>query len=41
MKTQRNYKDTVYRMLFKEPAHALSLYNSLNGTAYTDEERGA
>ena len=37
MKTQRNYKDTVYRMLFKEPAHALSLYNSLNGTAYTDE----
>ena len=37
MNTQRNYKDTVYRMLFKEPAHALSLYNSLNGTAYTDE----
>ena len=33
---QRNYKDTVYRMLFKEPENALSLYNSLNGTNYTD-----
>ena len=37
MNTQRNFKDTVYRMLFKEPDNALSLYNSLNGTAYTDE----
>ena len=37
MNTQKNYKDTVYRMLFKEPNNALSLYNSLNGTAYTDE----
>ena len=36
-KKQRNYKDTVYRMLFKEPENALSLYNSLNGTDYTDE----
>lgn len=36
-KKQRNYKDTVYRMLFKEPENALSLYNSLNGTSYTDE----
>ena len=34
---QRNYKDTVYRMLFKEPENALSLYNSLNGTSYTNE----
>ena len=33
---QRNYKDTVYRMLFKESENALSLYNSLNGTHYTD-----
>ena len=33
---QRNYKDTVYRMLFKKPENALSLYNSLNGTNYTD-----
>ena len=37
MNTKRNYKDTVYRMLFKEPRYALSLYNSLNGTTYTDE----
>ncbi len=36
MNTQKKYKDTVYRMLFKEPDKALSLYNSLNGTAYTD-----
>ena len=37
MNTQRNYKDTVSRMLFQEPGNALSLYNSLNGTDYTDE----
>lgn len=35
-KKQRNYKDTVYRMLFKEPENALSLYNGLNGTNYKD-----
>lgn len=37
MNTQKKYKDTVYRMIFGEPDKALSLYNSLNGTAYTDE----
>ncbi len=36
MSTQRNQKDTVYRMLFREPENALSLYNGLNGTEYTD-----
>ena len=36
MNTQRNYKDTVSRMIFREPGNALSLYNSLNGTHYTD-----
>lgn len=36
MKMKREYKDTVYRMLFKEPDKALSLYNGLNGTTYTD-----
>ena len=36
MNTKRNYKDTVSRMLFKEPGNALSLYNVLNGTDYTD-----
>lgn len=33
---QRNYKDTVFRMLFKEKENLLSLYNALNGTGYTD-----
>lgn len=33
---QRNYKDTVFRMLFKEKEHLLSLYNALNETVYTD-----
>ena len=36
MKAKRNYKDTVSRMLFRKPENALSLYNALNGTAYTD-----
>lgn len=31
---QRNYKDTVFRMIFAEPENALSLYNSLHGTNY-------
>ncbi len=33
---QRNYKDTVFRMIFKEKENLLSIYNALNGTAYTD-----
>lgn len=36
MNAKKKYKDTVYRMLFKQPDKALSLYNGLNGTAYTD-----
>lgn len=35
-KVQRNYKDTIFRMLFKEKENLLSLYNALNGTDYTD-----
>ena len=35
-KAQRNYKDTFFRMLFKEKENLLSLYNALNGTDYTD-----
>lgn len=35
-KVQRNYKDTVSRMLFRKPENALSLYNALNGTSHTD-----
>lgn len=33
---QRNYKDTVFRMLFREKENLLSLYNALNRTSYTD-----
>lgn len=33
---QRCYKDTTFRMLFKEKENLLSLYNALNDTDYTD-----
>ena len=33
---QRNYKDTIFRMLFKDKENLLSLYNALNKTDYTD-----
>lgn len=36
MNAQRNFKDTVGRMLFARPENALQLYNALNGTDYTD-----
>lgn len=32
----RNYKDTVFRMLFQDAANALALYNGLNGSNYMD-----
>ena len=32
----RNYKDTVFRMLFKDKENLLSLYNAVNGTHYSD-----
>ena len=35
---QRAYKDTVFRMLFREKENLLSLYNAVNGTAYVDVE---
>ena len=34
--TQRNYKDTLFHMIFKEPEALLSLYNAVNNTEYTD-----
>ena len=34
----REYKDTVFRMLFSEKTELLSLYNALNGTSYEDPE---
>lgn len=39
MKTERNYKDRLIRMLFsKEKQNLLSLYNAVNHTNYTNEE---
>ena len=32
----RNYKDTLFRMIFKEPEEHLKLYNAVNGTDYQD-----
>lgn len=37
-KVQRNYKDSIFRMLFKDKDNLLSLYNALNQTNYTDVE---
>ncbi|MBD5549581.1 MAG: transposase [Lachnospiraceae bacterium] len=34
-----NYKDTVFRMLFKEKKRLLDLYNAVAGKEYTDPER--
>ncbi len=36
---QLRYKDTVFRMLFKEKENLLSLYNAVNGTAYTEVDK--
>ena len=38
VRTQRTYKDTMFRMLFREKENLLSLYNAVNGTAYRDVE---
>ena len=35
-KVNRNYKDTVFRMLFQDRKNLLSLYNAVNGTVYED-----
>ncbi len=34
----RNYKDTVFRMIFRKKENLLSLYNALNGTAYAETD---
>lgn len=36
IKVQRNHKDTIFRMLFKDKENLLSLYNALNRTDYAD-----
>lgn len=35
-KVQRKYKDTVFRMLYRDKRELLMLYNALNGTSYDD-----
>lgn len=35
---KRNYKDTLFRMIFREKEQLLSLYNAVNGTQYTNAE---
>ena len=32
----RKYRDTVFRMLFKEKSELLSLFNAIHGTHYED-----
>ena len=34
----RNYKDRIFRMVFKEKKALLALYNAMNHTEYTDED---
>ena len=34
----RNYKDTIFRMLFSDKKNLLSLYNAVNGRNYTNPE---
>ena len=37
---QRNYKDSIFRMLFKDKENLLSLYNALNKTDAPEGSRG-
>ena len=36
--THRNYKDTVFRMLFSDRKNLLSLYNAISGSDYDNPE---
>lgn len=38
MKARRNYKDTLFRMIFSDRESLLGLYNAVNGTDYHDVE---
>ena len=35
---KRNYKDTLFRRIFRDKKHLLSLYNAVNGTDYDNAE---
>lgn len=36
---QRNYKDSVFRMPYRDKSKLLELYNAINDTKYTDPEK--
>ena len=36
MKVKRNYRDSLFRSIFNKKKNLLSLYNALEGTAYTN-----
>lgn len=38
MRVKRNYKDTIFRMLYLDEKELLNLYNAVNGTDYTEVE---
>ena len=38
MAARRSYKDSLFRMVFREKGELLSLYNAINGTDYDDPE---
>ena len=37
-KPRRDYKDTLFRLLFRDRNRLLSLYNAVNGTSYNSPE---
>ena len=39
VRANRKYKDTVFRMLFSDKKHLLSLYNAVSGKSYADSEQ--
>ncbi len=39
VRANRKYKDTVFRILFLDKEHLLSLYNAVSGKTYTDPEQ--
>lgn len=38
VKVRRDFKDSLFRLIFREKEYLLSLYNAVNGTAYTNAE---
>lgn len=38
VQVNRNYKDTLFRLIFKEKENLLSLYNAMTGSTYTNVE---